>query len=483
SPFLHPPTLTTSGSLALLHLRRDLITPTILSSDKDAICNTRFGNYPHSTLLGLPWGSQVLASKLLQDRQRQKNKKSKKRKRDDAEDGDQDNGRDTQGQDEEDDDGLVILGAAASGFTHILPPTPELWTQSLPHRTQVVYTPDYSYILQRLRARPGSVVIEAGAGSGSFTHAACRAVFNGYPGANGDETNGSGPTKERRKLGKVHSFEYHEPRANQLREELGVHGLENIVQVTHRDVYENGFNITSADDDAQTSIKSPEATAIFLDLPAPWLALRHLTRTPPPSSSTPSNSTPQVQADSQPDPQASSKPFVSPLSPVHSVHICTFSPCIEQVQRTVSTLRDLGWTDIDMVELAHRRIDVRRERVGYAEEGERHANPTAATVEEAVERLRNTKAAETATRTRLKDAEASGMIQRGQKGGGKEGVRTAKERRMAEMQEEREKRKAWKEGRLVSRTEGELKGHTSYLVFAVLPVQWDEEKEERARKR
>ena len=41
----------------------------------------------------------------------------------------------------------------------------------------------------------------------------------------------------------------------------------------------------------------------------------------------------------------------------------------------------------------------------------------------------------------------------------------------------------FKEGRLVHRTEPELKTHTSYLVFAVLPREWTGEDEERARGR
>ena len=49
---------------------------------------------------------------------------------------------------------------------HILQPTPESWTYSLDHRTQVVYTPDYSYVLQRMNVKPGDTLIEAGAGSG-----------------------------------------------------------------------------------------------------------------------------------------------------------------------------------------------------------------------------------------------------------------------------------------------------------------------------
>jgi tRNA (adenine57-N1/adenine58-N1)-methyltransferase len=42
-------------------------------------------------------------------------------------------------------------------------------------------------------------------------------------------------------------------------------------------------------------------------------------------------------------------------------------------------------------------------------------------------------------------------------------------------------RKVYKEGALVHRTEPEVKTHTSYLVFAVLPQEWTAEDEERAR--
>lgn len=50
----------------------------------------------------------------------------------------------------------------SKGFAHVLQANPELWTQNLPHRTQILYTPDISMILFQLEIRPGSVVIEAG---------------------------------------------------------------------------------------------------------------------------------------------------------------------------------------------------------------------------------------------------------------------------------------------------------------------------------
>ena len=32
------------------------------------------------------------------------------------------------------------------GYAHVLYPTPELWTITLPHRTQILYTPDISMV-------------------------------------------------------------------------------------------------------------------------------------------------------------------------------------------------------------------------------------------------------------------------------------------------------------------------------------------------
>lgn len=54
------------------------------------------------------------------------------------------------------------------GFAHVLQPNPELWTSNLPHRTQILYTPDISMILLQLEVKPGSKIIEAGKFSWRF---------------------------------------------------------------------------------------------------------------------------------------------------------------------------------------------------------------------------------------------------------------------------------------------------------------------------
>ena len=62
------------------------------------------------------------------------------------------------------------------GFIYLLRPSPELWTISLPHRTQILYAPDMSFITMKLGLSPGACVFEAGTGSGSFTHFLARTV-------------------------------------------------------------------------------------------------------------------------------------------------------------------------------------------------------------------------------------------------------------------------------------------------------------------
>ncbi|KAL8724655.1 MAG: hypothetical protein Q9166_007825 [cf. Caloplaca sp. 2 TL-2023] len=476
SPFFLPSAVACPDSLAILHLKRDLLTPTVLRTYDDEqlgyaegkVTTTRYGNYPHSTLIGQAWGSQIKASQVdtgTRGRVGLRAGKGKKRKRDGSSSsiGDglaaAENNIESEVEIREAPEVKEVKKAipASTGFCHLLPPTPEIWTASLPHRTQVVYTPDYSYILQRLRVTPGINVIEAGAGSGSFTHAAARAVYNGSPSDNTpDGHRGYALEYEtaHSRIGKVWSFEFHEQRVQRLEAEIQEHALEGIVIVTHCDVYQDGF---CASDPSST--QPINASAIFLDLPAPWMALKHLTREPS-----------------------------SPLNPSTSVHLCTFSPCIEQVQRTVTTLRSLGWLDIEMVELSARRIEVRRDRVGLQEEGLRGVNATPASVEEAIGRLREVEGRDRSyhhgmtTKARDDNVRNALLDDHCEPGNAPDGeVYISKQQRLQNIRDAQTDRKLYKEGRLTHRIEPELKMHTSYLVFAVLPRTWTDEDERRAQ--
>ena len=471
SPFLAAPqTLSATASPVVVHLKRDQHQAITLCPP--ATLQTRFGNFPHTSFVGLPPGSQVRASESFPTQREQR-----KRKRQSAvaaaaadaaaADAATEAATDiaTPGTTTESEPAAAVTvtaagsTAASSGFVHVLAPTPELWTASLPHRTQVVYTPDSSYILHRLGVVPGTQIIEAGAGSGSFTHAAARAVYNGYPDGRdglglglGGVALGAGQAQA--KKGKVWGFEFHEERAGKLRQEIAHHRLDPLVAVTHKDVCADGFLVPPpAGATAGTGADaSPCATAVFLDLPAPWLALRHLSRCAP-----------------------------SALDPLAEARICTFSPCIEQVTRTCAAMRAQGWVDIATVELAHQHVEVRRQLPRGYDEGAGPRN-----IAEALARLKGVNefrelrrdiqaslsAGQTASFAGLGFAAAAsngGVSSNGGVGGGSGGG--GRGRRQPETAGA---------GRLLTRNEPELKTHTSFLTFATLPRQWTADQEEAA---
>jgi tRNA (adenine57-N1/adenine58-N1)-methyltransferase len=106
------------------------------------------------------------------------------------------------------------------GFIYLLYPTPELWTLCLPHRTQIVYQPDISLVTMMLELVPGTNMIEAGTGSGSFTHSISRTIGHGQ----------------------LYTFEYHKERQQQAEKEFISHGLFNVIS-QHRDVCVDGFGL------------------------------------------------------------------------------------------------------------------------------------------------------------------------------------------------------------------------------------------------
>ncbi|KAJ8130738.1 hypothetical protein O1611_g2892 [Lasiodiplodia mahajangana] len=457
SPFLDPGPLTTPGALALIHLSRDNVLPVYLNDDSNtidgysegAVINTRFGSFPHSTLIGQPWGSQIRASIV------DTGSRGRKRKLGNAIDADA-TGNDTEAV-ASSTSNTKDVKTAASGFIHILPPTPEIWTSSLPHRTQVVYTPDYSYILHRIRARPGAQIIEAGSGSGSFTHAAARSIYSGYPKDPED------------KKGKVWSFEFNHDRFLKMREEVRDHLLDGIVQVTHRDVYKDGFLVND---------ESPGAECIFLDVPAPWQALPHLSRRKP---------TPALLASGGLEPLTeTSSDWKSPLRADRAVHICTFSPCIEQVTKTVEIMRRLGWMDIEMVEVAQRKMNVLREKVGLNMPLERGTNQSPRNVAEAITRLKQIDSRFRSSYRDKQDADVNMEDINAEKGHDDPNRSSNDDVDVVDNKVSVDYApvvKPWAAGRLVHRTEAEIKTHTSYLVFAILPQEWSEEQEKAALER
>ncbi|XP_028040127.1 tRNA (adenine(58)-N(1))-methyltransferase catalytic subunit TRMT61A [Bombyx mandarina] len=186
----------------------------------------------------------------------------------------------------------------SKGWGHILQPTPEMWSLTLPHRTQIIYTPDISMILFQLDLVPGCVVIEAGTGSGSLTHALIRRV---------------------RPEGHVYTFDFHEHRSKIAREEFEAHDVADFVTAQHRDIIRDGFS----------EELNGKADAVFLDLPSPWLGISHA-----------------VNAIKE-----------------QGGRFCSFSPCIEQVQRTCLVLQENGFQDINTMEILQRELKVTKRTI------------------------------------------------------------------------------------------------------------------------
>lgn len=219
----------------------------------------------------------------------------------------------------------------SSGYVYLLPPSAELWTATLPHRTQILYIADISMITLQLELLPGAVVVEAGTGSGSLSHALARAVGSS---------------------GHLHTFEFNAQRAQLAAAEFTANGLAKHVTCRHGDVCAPDFSYETAAGLAPSSVDA----AIF-DLPQPWDAVARFA------------------------------PYLRPGG-----RLCCFSPCIEQVARTLEALPGCGFTGAEVIEAIVRTHEVRAPPAP-------HSQPDALTValEEAAKARAQAQAAQTGT--------------------------------------------------------------------------------------
>ena len=171
---------------------------------------------------------------------------------------------------------------------YVLKLTPELWTLSLPRRTQILFSADIALIVARLNSRPGACLVESGTGSGSLTHALARAVAPG---------------------GSVYTYEFNAQRAEQALNDFTLHGLGGVIRSSCRDVVTDGF--TGGIGGAPVG----GATGLFLDVPNPWAAVHHAS-------------------------------VALSLGGI----LCSFSPCVEQVARVSIAATAEGFGDICVYE-------------------------------------------------------------------------------------------------------------------------------------
>lgn len=188
------------GDLVVVYLSLDKIDLIQLNaSDTKAAYNCKFGRFPHSSFIGKVYGTQIWSL----DRK---------------------------------------------GFVYALQPTSQLITETLSHRTEVIYAPDIPFIISSLELCNGCTVIESGTGSGSLSVSIARAVLP---------------------KGHLFTFEYNKLRAEEVAKDFKKYGLENAITVTHRDVVAEGFMLPGLE---------KAAHGVFLDLPTPWKVIEYATK-------------------------------------------------------------------------------------------------------------------------------------------------------------------------------------------------------------
>lgn len=175
------------------------------------------------------------------------------------------------------------------GFVYLLKPTPELWARSLNHRTQIVHELDASMIVFYLNLRPNMVVCESGTGSGALSHNILRTIAP---------------------AGKLCTYEFNGMRAETARKEFAKNRVDHLVNVIHKDVCGKLGGDGGGFDRPQASVD-----AIILDLPEPWLAVPHCAHVLKPNA-----------------------------------RLASYSPCVEQSQRTIELLKSHGFHSIKTME-------------------------------------------------------------------------------------------------------------------------------------
>ncbi|KAJ1568953.1 tRNA (adenine-N(1)-)-methyltransferase catalytic subunit trm61 [Nowakowskiella sp. JEL0078] len=309
--------------------------------------------------------------------------------------------------------GEKIPNKSRNGYVYFLKPTPELWSLLLPHRTQILYLPDIAFISEFLELSPGT-------GSGSFSHSIARSIAPD---------------------GHLFTYEYHQPRFEQAQKEFKDHNLSDIVTSKCRDVCKEGFDIEEEVDVGIVKSKIEIhylkfLITVFLDLPAPWLAIPSAKR-------------------------AFLKDTIG--------RICCFSPCIEQVHTTVAALKVNGFTDIRMFETLVRPSVVQTTTVPSIPKPRKHRYQKPDSEKNLAEQTSTNDGInatdEINTSVNVEEPE-TGTVSKEEVTDGPVNTNS----RLFEKQ-------------VVSRIVSQVRGHTSYLTFATLLPEWDEAEKAAAVKR
>lgn len=119
-------------------------------------------------------------------------------------------------------------------------------TEALKRRTQILFLPDISLIINRVNLQPNSVVVEAGIGSGSLSHALMQCIAP---------------------KGHLYNFDLYQERVDEAHAEFEKYAP-GLVTSKAANVLELGF----------PGVPSKAADFVFLDLPSPERCLEEVRR-------------------------------------------------------------------------------------------------------------------------------------------------------------------------------------------------------------
>ena len=191
--------------------------------------------------------------------------------------------------------GSKIYNNKNDKYITILSFVPNIWERCINKMTQILYNPDISLIIMLLNINQNSIIYESGTGSGCLSTNISSILSN---------------------KGHLYTFEFNKERVDKLKDLFSLLKLNDKITITHRDVIENGFEINEND-----LIKKEHkfCDGMFIDLPSPWMIIKHAKKV-----------------------LKNGSYFVS------------FSPCIEQINETMKTMKENGFISIRMFECLYR---------------------------------------------------------------------------------------------------------------------------------
>ncbi len=172
----------------------------------------------------------------------------------------------------------------------VLKPMPSDFILHMSRKTQIIYPKDAGLILLYAGIGPGSIVIEAGCGSGALT-----CILGHFVRPNGH----------------IYSYDINEKSIKRANLNVKNAELEDVVTIQYGDILVDDFNHKNVD-------------VVMLDMATPWDAVDKI------------------------------KKYLK-----HSGTVVSFSPTIEQVKKTVSSMKEQKFVEVNTYELIKRKIQVR----------------------------------------------------------------------------------------------------------------------------